>query len=101
MRTMVLQAQRYPAQEALKEGIVDALGGAEAALAFISEKKLVEKAKSTAYGLLKTELYREVVQDLENSPDPFRPEETAKQSTESKKRLEELERTTGMKLAKL
>lgn len=59
------------ALEALKEGIVDWLGGLEEALTHVDELKLVEKAQEgmsgkKAYGDLKREMWRETVDYLEN-----------------------------------
>jgi enoyl-CoA hydratase/carnithine racemase len=64
-RNMVLESKRFPALEALKEGIVDGIGGLEETLKFISEMKLTQKAQGKSYGLIKEELYREVVKDLD------------------------------------
>lgn len=59
------------ALEALKEGILDWLGGLDEALAYIDELKLVQKAGKgmngkAVYGELKREMWRETVQYLEN-----------------------------------
>ena len=59
------------ALEALKEGIVDWLGGLEEALTHVDELKLVQKAQKgmsgkKAYGDLKREMWRETVDYLEN-----------------------------------
>jgi len=64
-RNMVLESKRIPALEALKEGIVDGIGGLEETLKFVSEMKLTQKAQGRSYGLIKEELYREVVKDLD------------------------------------
>jgi enoyl-CoA hydratase/carnithine racemase len=66
-RNMVLESRRYPALEAMKEGLVDGLGSVEECLAYINEYKLVDKAKSSSYGKLKEELYREAVRDLRDA----------------------------------
>jgi Delta3-Delta2-enoyl-CoA isomerase len=60
-RTMVLEAKRYNALEALKEGIVDGLGGLDEVLMFVDEMKLRAKGKSGVYGRLKAEMWRETV----------------------------------------
>lgn len=60
-RTIVLEAKRYNALEALKEGIVDGLGGLEEVLTFVDEMKLRVKSKSGVYGRLKAEMWRETV----------------------------------------
>jgi hypothetical protein len=64
---MVQETRRYPALEALKEGILDGAGGVDEALAFIEEMKLVQKAQGKSYGRIKEELYREIVKDLEEA----------------------------------
>ncbi|OAP65696.1 hypothetical protein AYL99_01668 [Fonsecaea erecta] len=68
-RNMVLESRRYPALEALKEGIIDGVGGVDETLAFISEMKLTQKAQGKSYGLIKEELYREIVKDLDEAAD--------------------------------
>ncbi|KAI9812720.1 MAG: hypothetical protein M1827_004476 [Pycnora praestabilis] len=60
-RTLVLEAKRFTALEALKEGIVDGLGGLEEALGWVEEMGLREKSKSRVYGKLKEEMWRETV----------------------------------------
>ncbi|TKA37723.1 hypothetical protein B0A54_11807 [Friedmanniomyces endolithicus] len=70
-RKLVLQAARYKALEAFKEGIVDWLGGLDEALAYVDELKLVQKAGKgmngkQVYGDLKREMWRETVDYLEN-----------------------------------
>ncbi|KIW16604.1 hypothetical protein PV08_03792 [Exophiala spinifera] len=64
-RNMVLESKRYPALEALKEGIIDGVGSVDETLAFIAEMKLTQKAQGKSYGKIKEELYREVVKDLD------------------------------------
>jgi len=68
-RNMVLESRRYAAREALKEGIIDGVGGIDETLAFIGERKLTQKAAGTSYGSIKEELYREVIKDLDESAD--------------------------------
>ncbi|KAI4117324.1 MAG: hypothetical protein LQ345_002413 [Seirophora villosa] len=65
-RTMVLEARRFNALEALQEGIVDGLGMVPEVLKFVQEVKLVEKAKSGVYGKLKMEMWRETRGYLED-----------------------------------
>lgn len=74
-RTMVLDAQRFKALEALKEGIVDGLGGLPEVLAFVEEMKLVMKAQSPVYGDLKREMWRETVSYLDGYDEELRREE--------------------------
>ncbi|EXJ92737.1 hypothetical protein A1O3_01289 [Capronia epimyces CBS 606.96] len=68
-RNMVLESRRFPALEALKEGIIDGVGGVDETLAFIGEMKLTQKAQGRSYGKIKEELYREVVRDLDEAAD--------------------------------
>ncbi len=68
-RTMILEAKRFNALEAIKEGFVDALGGVGEALKIVQEMKLVGKADSGVYGRLKQELWRETVGLLERGED--------------------------------
>lgn len=65
VRQMMLESQRYPGPEALTAGLVDAVGGLDETLKFVEERKLVDKARSAAYGQIKEELYREIVADLD------------------------------------
>ena len=64
LRNMTLQSRRYSGADALKEGIIDGVGGIEEAKSMIEQLKLLQKAKSSSYGLIKEELYREVLGDL-------------------------------------
>lgn len=64
-RTIVLEAKRFSAPEALKEGIIDGLGGWEETSSFITEKGLMNKGESGVYGKLKEEMWRETVRLLE------------------------------------
>jgi Delta3-Delta2-enoyl-CoA isomerase len=66
VRTMTLESKRYPALEALKDGMIDGVGGLQETIAFIDEYKLTQKAKSASYGKIKEELYREVIKDLDD-----------------------------------
>jgi enoyl-CoA hydratase/carnithine racemase len=60
-RSLVLEAKRFPAKDALEAGIVDGLGGIDEALKFIAERKLTEKGKSGVYGLMKAEMIRDTL----------------------------------------
>ena len=61
-RDMVLEARRYVAQDALDEGLVDALGDAfEDVLKLVRERDLLSKAESGVYGDMKAEMWRESV----------------------------------------
>ncbi|KAI9170867.1 Enoyl-CoA delta isomerase-like protein [Paramyrothecium foliicola] len=67
-RTLVLEARRYGADEALAAGIVDGIAprGLDDALAFIEERGLVEKPKSGVYGTLKAEMHKDLIYYLRN-----------------------------------
>ncbi|OCK76033.1 ClpP/crotonase [Lepidopterella palustris CBS 459.81] len=60
-RTMVLEGKRFTAQEALKEGLIDALGGIEEAAGLVKSKALLEKVKTGIWGSMKEEMYRETL----------------------------------------
>ena len=64
-RTMILESKRLNALEALKEGIVDGLGGWEETKGFVGEMKLMKRGQSGVYGILKAEMWKETVQLLE------------------------------------
>ncbi|RMZ78475.1 hypothetical protein DV737_g3899, partial [Chaetothyriales sp. CBS 132003] len=64
LRTLALEAKRFPALDALKNGLIDGVGGLPETLAFATETKLVQKAQSPSYGLLKEELYKDAVSEL-------------------------------------
>ena len=64
-RTLLLEAKRFNALEALKEGVIDGLGDREETIKFIAEMKLTAKAESGVYGKLKEEMWRETVRLLE------------------------------------
>ncbi|PNS20281.1 Enoyl-CoA delta isomerase 1, peroxisomal [Sphaceloma murrayae] len=65
-RTLVLEGRRFKSLDALKDGIVDALGGLDETLKYIDELQLVKKADKGVYGELKREMYRESLHYLEN-----------------------------------
>lgn len=88
-RNMVLEAKRFNALEALKEGLVDGLGGLEETVALIKELKLEGKAKTEVYGRLKVEMWRETIGYLEEADvDERRRDEWLKNQI----KVEELER---------
>jgi len=64
-KVVVLEAKRFGGKEALESGIVDALGGPEEAMKFVTERHLAEKAKSGVYSDLKAEMFRETLGYLE------------------------------------
>jgi Delta3-Delta2-enoyl-CoA isomerase len=105
-RNMVLESKRYLALDALKEGIVDGVGGLDEALAFIDEMKLVQKAQGTSYGKIKEELYREITQDIDESPELAKIEaardlERSRRDLDARKRVDEWEALRWMQRAKL
>jgi Delta3-Delta2-enoyl-CoA isomerase len=105
-RNMVLESKRLPALEALKEGVIDGVGGLEEVLAFVSEMKLVQKAQSKSYGKLKEELYRETIKDLDESVEGPKMEaakdlDRGRRHLEARKRVEKWEMVTGMTKPKL
>ncbi|KAK9451096.1 ClpP/crotonase-like domain-containing protein [Limtongia smithiae] len=57
----VLEATRYTADMALDYGLVDAKGVLEDVDAFIKEKGLVRLCKSPSYGVLKKEMWRDII----------------------------------------
>lgn len=101
LRKLVLEAYRFKALEALKEGIVDSLGGLEETFALIDELQLVKKAQPGATGQsvlseLKEEMWRETIALLEgwaeeNLSDERIAERRRKEGVERKRRVEEWE----------
>ncbi|KAI6781589.1 uncharacterized protein J7T54_005300 [Emericellopsis cladophorae] len=64
-RTLVLEAKRFNADEALAAGIVDGVAtGLDDVLGFIAQRELAEKPKSGVYGILKGEMYKDLLQML-------------------------------------
>ncbi|KAL8896357.1 MAG: hypothetical protein Q9207_007745 [Kuettlingeria erythrocarpa] len=105
-RTMVLEAKRFNALEALQEGIVDGLGMVPELLKFVEETKLVDKAKSGVYGRLKREMWRETVGYLENhvgSQTRIKEEVEADKgrADEEEKRVADWEQSKGHRVSKL
>lgn len=88
-RSMVLEAKRFNALEALKEGIVDGLGGLEETVVLIRELRLEGKPKSGVYGILKAEMWRETLGYLEEADVDDRRMEA---SVENQSKAEKLER---------
>ncbi len=105
-RTMVLEAKRFTALEALQEGIVDGLGMVPELLKFVEETKLVDKAKSGVYGRLKREMWRETVGYLENhvgSQKRIKEEMDADKgrADEEEERVADWEQSKGHRVSKL
>lgn len=101
-RTMILESKRFAALEALKEGLVDGLGGAEDVLSFIEENKLVKRGHSGIYGVLKEEMWGETVRYLDlmdGGSKTLKEREEARKALEQeqRKRLEEWEKQNGGK----
>lgn len=65
-RTLILEAHRFTGAEAVAASLADAEApnGVDDALAFVAEKGLAQKAKTGVYGLLKAEMYKELVDEL-------------------------------------
>lgn len=104
-RTLVLEAKRINALEALEEGIVDGLGDTDEAILFAKEMGLLNKAKSDVYGRLKGEMWRETVgffDDAEDSESVKKEVEKEKRrELEQKRRVEDWEGRRGNTKAKL
>lgn len=101
-RNIVLEGRRYPALEALKEGILDGVGGLDETMAFIQEMKLVQKAQSASYGLIKEEMYREVIKDLDDGAnDPQRAAardlDRSRRNLEAKRRVDSYQNGVGIR----
>ena len=99
-RTMILESKRYGALEALKEGILDGLGGVPEAITFVQELGLLDKAKTGVYGRLKQEMWGETVGYLEGYNEYLKQheremQEQKRREEEQKKRVEEWERSGG------
>jgi len=99
-RSLVLEAKRFGAKEALEGGLVDALGGLDEVLAMIVERKLVDKPKSGVYGVLKKEMFRETLSYLEGFDESERSDEEyrvkdLKRKEEGKSKVAEWERNSG------
>jgi len=84
-RSLVLEAKRFTAKDALEGGIVDGLGGIEEVLALIKERKLTEKGKSGIYGIMKGEMYRESLGLLEGHDREENRDEDIKKADEARK----------------
>ncbi|KAM0263783.1 hypothetical protein ACHAQJ_001101 [Trichoderma viride] len=65
-RKVALEGHRFTGQEAVDNGVADALapGGLDDALKFIADKNLLEKPKAGVYGTIKTEIYKDLVREL-------------------------------------
>ena len=102
LRNMILEARRYKALEALKEGMVDSLGDLEDCLGWIEELGLKGKAGGV-YGVLKEEMWRETAErlrnyDSEQKEDEQRNERNAKELDGRQKRVRAWESSKQSKL---
>lgn len=96
-RALVLEAHRFGGEAAVAAGIVDRVGGLDAVLALVEERKLTGKARTGIYGLLKAEMYRESVALLsvegyaaEEEKDRRLAESEERRRTEGQRRVDEL-----------
>ena len=101
-RNMVLESRRYPALEALKEGILDGVGGLDETLAFIGEFKLTLKAQGKSYGLIKEEMYREIIKDLDEASNAVqvgaaRDLDRSRRTLEAKTRVDDYQNGLGIR----
>ncbi|KAK5997700.1 Enoyl-CoA delta isomerase 3 [Cladobotryum mycophilum] len=65
LRTVALEAKRFTGQEAVEFGLADQLAtGLDDALKFVEERQLLEKPKKGVYGVIKEELYKDLIQEL-------------------------------------
>ncbi|KAJ5900069.1 hypothetical protein N7495_004813 [Penicillium taxi] len=65
-RNVVLEAHRFGGHAALEAGIVDAVGGIDGVLSLIRDRKLLTKAKTGIYGIMKEEMYSRVLNGLDD-----------------------------------
>ncbi|KAL6901205.1 ClpP/crotonase-like domain-containing protein [Trichoderma evansii] len=64
-RKVALEGHRFTGQEAVDDGVADALATSlEDALKFVAERNLLEKPKKGVYGVIKREIYKDLVQEL-------------------------------------
>ncbi|KAJ5712429.1 hypothetical protein N7493_008897 [Penicillium malachiteum] len=64
-RNVVLEAHRFTGKDSLQAGIVDAVGGMDAVLRLIHERKLFDKAATGIYGTMKEDMYARVLESLD------------------------------------
>jgi ClpP class serine protease len=65
-RNVVLEARRFGGKDSLQAGIVDAVGGLDEVLGFIRGRKLLNKAATGIYGIMKEEMYARVLISLDD-----------------------------------
>jgi enoyl-CoA hydratase/carnithine racemase len=90
-RNVILEAKRFNGPAALEAGIVDALGGWEEVQKLVGERQLVTKPGSKVYGVLKQQMYRQVIANHEGF-DAQLAQERINEAVRDKKRAEERER---------
>ncbi|KAH8692032.1 enoyl-CoA hydratase/isomerase family protein [Talaromyces proteolyticus] len=66
IRSIIVEGKRFAGQEALRLGIVDALGGLEEAVKFVHERKLLDIGKSSAFVALKEGLWKRTLDAIDN-----------------------------------
>lgn len=65
-RNVVLEARRFGGKDSLQAGIVDALGGLDETLALIRDRKILNKADTGIYGVMKEEMYSRVLNGIDD-----------------------------------
>lgn len=105
-RSMILEAKRFTAKDALDGGIVDGLGGMQEVLGLIQERKLTEKGKSGVYAIMKMEMYRETLallrdHEKQEERDQGLVKAEEKRMEVGRERVEEWAKNTGFRKAKL
>lgn len=65
-RDLVLEAKRIGGPDALKRGVVDGVGGLNEVVEFAKERKLDGKAATGIYGIMKEEMYRKLLDLLDD-----------------------------------
>ncbi|OAA37619.1 enoyl-CoA hydratase/isomerase family protein [Metarhizium rileyi] len=64
-RTLALEGRRFTGHQAVEYGLADATAASlDDALRFIDERALTEKAKAGVYGVIKTELHKDLLREL-------------------------------------
>lgn len=66
LRDVVLEARRWGGRDALRVGIVDAVGGLEDVLGLIRDRKLQTKGLTGVYGIMKSEMYARTLGALQD-----------------------------------
>lgn len=66
-RSLVLEARRFPGDEAVAAGLADAVAtGLGDALAFVRERDLASKSRTGVYGVLKAEMHSGLLEFLKS-----------------------------------